>query len=402
MSSWKRWIKSFLDLEQPMTTINRWLNAIYCVVLIAFVVAIGPSLKGTLLLCALLFLRFDNQRRLQQDDAPNYLSYALLLLEFTLLTLLSYGAEIAWSSILFNLYTAAVMLNYPALIAFPFVYLGYSVYLLFFEPQTLTLNGYLFAILNFSVLLPALYGVRILISQRQHILALNRRIQSQAEVNIEMSKLRERNRLAEAMHDTIGHTLTSSIVSLEGVALLLEKRPEEAVMLLDSVRGQLQVALGDVRQTVRSLQTDTLADGITLQESLLRLVDRVRKQTSIKIALQMQLTEALLPIQAYVLYAVVREAITNALKHGQATQIGITLEESRQERVSLTIADNGNGTKSIEPGFGLTHLEQKVQALGGTFSIAADAQAGFCIQVALPLTVDILMKAHNRPAGRTL
>lgn len=99
-------------------------------------------------------------------------------------------------------------------------------------------------------------------------------------------------------------------------------------------------------------------------------------------------------------YAIAREAITNALKHSHATQIGIKLEESRQERVSLTIADNGNGTKSVEPGFGLTHLAQKVQALGGTFSIAADEQAGFCLQVALPLAVDILMKSRNRPAAR--
>ena len=53
--------------------------------------------------------------------------------------------------------------------------------------------------------------------------------------------------------------------------------------MLDSVRAQLQVALGDVRQTVRSLQTDTLADGSTLQESLFRLVDRVRNKHPLKL-----------------------------------------------------------------------------------------------------------------------
>ncbi len=132
----------------------------------------------------------------------------------------------------------------------------------------------------------ALFGVRTLIRQRQHILKLNQRIQSQAELSTEMTKLKERNRLAEAMHDTIGHTLTASIVSLEGVSLLWKKRPTEAIALLESVREQLQAGFGDIRQTVRALKTDTLADCVNLKDSLIQLVERVKRQTSVKIELQ--------------------------------------------------------------------------------------------------------------------
>ncbi|MCX6048437.1 MAG: sensor histidine kinase [Chloroflexi bacterium] len=393
-----RWPKLFITTGQPIEIINRWLNVFYCLVLVVLAVKIGISLRVIALSLALLLLHFGSQQSRGQGVQRQALTYFTLLLEFILLLVLAYGAQGEWVGTIFLLYTASVMLNYPAVVALPFIYTGYFLYLLFLNKQAMDFNAYVFNLINFSLTPLSLLGVRTLIVQRQRILDLNQRLQSQAELSAEMSKLRERNSLAEAMHDTIGHTLTASIVSLEGVALLLETRPEEAAALLESVREQLQAGLGDIRQTVRSLKTDTLGEHGALQESLRQLVARVNRQTAVDIELHFQMAVDLLPIQEYVLYTLTREAITNALKHSQATHIQITLAEVAQKNcIALTVEDNGQGANSFQAGFGLTHLEQKVQALGGRLSIETQAQAGFRLQALLPLALDVLIKPLKDP-----
>lgn len=92
----------------------------------------------------------------------------------------------------------------------------------------------------------------------------------------------------------------------------------------------------------------------------MQLSERLRRQTSVAIELQYLITVDLLPIQEYVLYSLVREGITNTLKHSQASQIRIAFTETAQESIPLTIIDNGNDTSCFKPRFGLTHLRHKL------------------------------------------
>lgn len=373
-----------------MATINLWLNASYCFVLMGLWLRTGLALKGLLLSTIALLLHLSHRSLLRLNAKAKYLDYALLLVEFVVLSLLSYSTEGESKSTIFLVYTAHAVLNYPAFIAFPLVYTGYLIYMLLLDPEALAFNEYLLRLVNFSVTPLALLGVRLLIRQRQYILELNQRLRSQAQLTAEMIKLKARNELAEAMHDTLGHTLTASIVSLEGVALLWQKRPAEAIALLNSVREQLRAGLGDIRKTVRNLKTDTLAEHATLKDSLIQMVERVNRQTLIDIKLHYEIEETLLPIQDYVLYSVVQESITNVLKHGQANHLWITAQADKT-LVTLTVLDDGEGASMFEPGFGLNHLSRKVEALGGTFSIDTQIQTGFKVQVRMPLAVDCLL-----------
>ena len=379
---------SLFSMGCPAATINLWLNVSYCVVLLGTSLKAGLAPKAVLLSIVVLLLHFSHQKLPRVGMRSKYLDYALLLIEFIVLSVLSYSIEGESKSTIFLVYTANVILNYPALVAFPWVYTGYTFYLFVLDPQVLDFNRYILTLINFSVTPLSLLGIRLLVRQRQSILDLNQQLQSQAQLTAEMIKLKERNKLAEAMHDTLGHTLTASIVSLEGVTLLWEKRPNEAIALLNSVREQLQSGLGDIRKTVRDLKTETLAEHAVLKDSLIQMVKRVSRQTSIEINLRYQIEETLLPIQDYVLYSIVRESITNALKHGQANSIWITLAQMDKSYITLAITDDGEGTNTFEPGFGLNHLIQKVEALGGTFLINTQAQAGFSIQAWMPLALE--------------
>jgi len=396
----KSWLKSFIALEQPIATVNRWLNIIYAVVLLVFVAQIGLSVKVVVLASAVVLLHLGKQRATKLRTRLPYSAYLLQLLEFAFLIGLSMGATVDQSSTIFQIYTVDIILNSSAYFALPFLSIGYWLYLWLIAQRPFTVDGYLLSLFNFSIVPLSVMGVRLLIEQRQRILDLNQRLQSQADLMVEMSKLRERNSLAEALHDTLGHTLTSAIVSLEGATLLLAKRPAEAVALLDTTREQLQTSLSDIRQTVHTLKTDVLADHTTLQVSLQQLVERVERQTAVAIDLQDQLTVDLLPIQEYVLYVIVREGITNALKHGRATHIQITLAEMADNCITLTITDNGVGASALAPGFGVTHLEQKVQALGGLLTSATQEPAGFRLHVVLPLALDVAVQPRRQAQGK--
>lgn len=392
-----------VSTDAATDAINRWLTLLYGLTVLALTLRVGPSVPVVGMALALLLVHLGAQRLSRRETPARYLAYAALLIEFGLLLGLNRGGASELSGTVFLIYTAVVMLNYPAWLAFPLVLSGYLTYLVLIERRPLSAGAYLPSLMNFALLPLALFGIRLLIAQRQRILELNRRLQSQAELAAEMTKLRERNRLAEAMHDTVGHTLTAAIVSLEGVALLLEKRPAEAVGLLDSVREQLQTGLGDLRQTVRSLRTDALAEQGALRESLIQLVERVRKQTPISIELHYQVESELLPIQEYVLYTTVQEGITNALKHSGANVVQVRIEETAQHSVALVIADNGKGAEILEPGFGLSHLKQRVTALGGVFSTDTQEGGGFRLSVLLPLALDGPREPLGQPtvqAGR--
>jgi signal transduction histidine kinase len=71
-----------------------------------------------------------------------------------------------------------------------------------------------------------------------------------------------------------------------------------------------------------------------------------------------------------------------------------------QRSVALAIADNGEGAKLLEPGFGLSHLEQKVTALGGVFLIDTREGAGLRLSVLMPLALDGAREPLGQPAPK--
>lgn len=123
-----------------MATINLWLNASYCFVLMGLWLRTGLALKGLLLSTIALLLHLSHRSLLRLNAKAKYLDYALLLVEFVVLSLLSYSTEGESKSTIFLVYTAHAVLNYPAFIAFPLVYTGYLIYMLLLDPEALALS----------------------------------------------------------------------------------------------------------------------------------------------------------------------------------------------------------------------------------------------------------------------
>jgi signal transduction histidine kinase len=206
----------------------------------------------------------------------------------------------------------------------------------------------------------------------------------------ELSTVRERNRIAREIHDTLGHALTLLSVQLE-TATQLEARGDPRLheeLLL--ARQVAKACLTDVRHSVEALRPDD-ASKDSLEEQLRKLVaacEATSPETRITLDLE-EATHPLHPNLCLTLYRCAQEALTNIRKHAHATRVLLRLSTS-EEQVELTVLDNGQGSEPIHeqraPGFGLRGMRERVALLDGRLWAGPEPGHGWRVEVVLPLT----------------
>ncbi|MET9629684.1 histidine kinase [Lentzea sp. NPDC006480] len=182
----------------------------------------------------------------------------------------------------------------------------------------------------------------------------NRALSLAQEEIASLARTEERNRLARDLHDILGHSLTT-ITLKTGVArrLLESSEPERALAEIREVENLTRQALSDVRTTVSGYREVSLSAEVVGARAALRAggieadlphaVDNVRPE--------------LQGVFGYVL----REGITNVLRHAAATRCSVRLGDTW-----LEVRDDGRGAGVGEPGTGLTGLAERLAPLGGT------------------------------------
>ncbi|MGF9905661.1 sensor histidine kinase [Brevibacillus porteri] len=206
-----------------------------------------------------------------------------------------------------------------------------------------------------------------------------------ASVNtLRAAVLEERTRIARDVHDALGHSLTSLIVQLNALKYMLQGGPSDAQ---EAVRDMLSVSkqsLDDIRSSVHTLAADKSSLGIT---PLRILLSRAQQHTDIKMQLISPNPDIPLSQQMTItLYRILQEAITNSIRHSDATEIFITIE-NKQSYLFLAIWDNGNITKhhQIKLGSGLTGIVEQTKQLNGDLSYSIREPHGFQIDISFPL-----------------
>lgn len=210
----------------------------------------------------------------------------------------------------------------------------------------------------------------------------------------ELSVMRERNRIAREIHDTLGHSLTLLAVQLE-TATQLEARGDPR--LREELREARQVAkacLTEVRHSVEALRPDE-ATADSLQEQMRRLV-AASEATSPETRITLDLEEATYPLNPdlrLALYRCTQEALTNIRKHAHATKVLVRLSTSGEQggQVELTVLDNGQGSapeyEHQRSGFGLLGMRERVALLDGTLRAGPEPQHGWRVEVVIPLKI---------------
>lgn len=216
---------------------------------------------------------------------------------------------------------------------------------------------------------------------RKQVEAANEQLREQAKQMEELATTRERNRLAREIHDGVGHYLTVVKTQLDAAAALLPAEPgraREAVTKAARLAGE---ALDDVRRSVGTLRTDSgrppLADAIKA----------LTHDAGVSVTVRVEGTARLLPSGIeHALFRSAQEGLTNVCKHAAASAAEIALDFRANDRVKLTIVDNGRGANGVGPsgGFGLRGIRERVELLGGKIAAANRDEGGFTLTVEVP------------------
>lgn len=217
--------------------------------------------------------------------------------------------------------------------------------------------------------------------QEEH-LALAARARDLAErqdLEVSCAVLDERARIAREVHDNVGHLLTRSVLQVEAAGVVHGGDPAVAADLA-AIGATLHEALGTVRTSVHDLH-ETAFDPRTSLEQILG------EFPTLACSLAYEATALPRPV-ALAAAAIVREALSNAAVHGRADRARVSVAEF-PGFYQLVVEDNGRGAaEGAGRGLGLTSMEERVGALGGTFSGTALAppRTGFRIFATFPKT----------------
>ncbi len=221
----------------------------------------------------------------------------------------------------------------------------------------------------------ALMGAAIalgeLVLARRRIAALTaRQIDWEAE-----RRVHEHNReLSRELHDSIGHALTVAAIQANVARQEATRRPEATVDALGHVTRALSTALEELRATVRGLRALPPPSPGDV-EALLKTVRAAGFQVRADLGAELEPAA----------YALVREAVTNVLRHSNGTRVDITVRESGDELLVL-VDDDGtpnSATTSSSAGAGLAGLRERAAALGGRFEAGPNGP-GWRVSATLP------------------
>lgn len=214
----------------------------------------------------------------------------------------------------------------------------------------------------------------------------NKKMREYAMTIASMTEIKERNRLAREIHDTLGHALTGIIAGLDASIVTMDYAPEATKAQLAKIRAAAQHGIKDVRRSMHMLRPEDL-EQLPIREAVGKIVREFGETSGVKIQLQFDdFPENLRDDQADVLYRIVQEALTNASRHGHASEVKIFMVHD-ENYLKILIRDNGTGCEHIKKGFGLHHMSERVGMLGGKMKYWSDK--GFVLNVELPLNCSV-------------
>ncbi len=210
---------------------------------------------------------------------------------------------------------------------------------------------------------------------RQIGLRGRRRVELERRQRAELAIAEDRNRVARDVHDILGHSLTVITVKTELAQRLIDLDPGRAKVEMADVERLAREALAGVRETVGGLREVSLSGELANARTVLHAA-----------AIDADLPEAFplrdeLPSERGTVFGwVLREAITNIVRHSAATHCAVRVSSS-----CLEVIDNGTGLGAdAEFGSGLEGLRERVRAAGGTLTLSATRGGGLRVTAAFP------------------
>jgi signal transduction histidine kinase len=221
---------------------------------------------------------------------------------------------------------------------------------------------------------------------------------SQAAVAIELAEhrrdsdrlmmLEDRDRIARDLHDLVIQRLFATGMQLESAIRFIGDRPDDARQRVHGAVDDLDLTIKEIRSTIYALQSPVGA-ATTVRGRILEVVDAATEQLGWSPGLRLGgLIDTNVPADvADHMIAVLREALSNVVRHAKATHasVDVHIAHGQPEDLVVTVRDNGIGLAAVGRRSGLANLVERAQLLGGTCTVLGPADGGTEIAWRVPL-----------------
>lgn len=208
----------------------------------------------------------------------------------------------------------------------------------------------------------------------------NKDLMEKQDYEIHLATLRERNRIAREIHDNVGHMLSRSILQVGALGTIHKEEPLHGQLV--SINDTLNHAMNNIRESVHDLHDDSIDLRQSIEDATSEMKERYQLHIDYDISNTMERNIK------YCFITTVKEAMSNVVKHSNATKIDIILRE-HPKFYQLSIEDNGTNISnevkkrikeeqegaanvSGSAGIGISNMRERVESLGGTFRIQVD------------------------------
>lgn len=266
----------------------------------------------------------------------------------------------------------------------------------YFEVYTSTTRGLLQVGINFLDIINLLFFILFLMiyianevqeneRMTQELIMVhqvNHELENYAAVSEKIAEDKERKRLAREIHDTLGHALTGIAAGVDACIAMIDINPEATKKQLMVISKVVRQGIVDVRNSLNKLRPGALEQH-GFKGAIENMIEEFTSVSDLTITLDYRLDKVDFEnTKEDILFRVIQESVTNAVRHGDATHIDISLY-IEDNSLYLKIQDNGQGCEEIHYGFGLIQMKERLGMING--KVAYDGHHGFLTIVTIPL-----------------
>ncbi len=213
------------------------------------------------------------------------------------------------------------------------------------------------------------------------------RLEREKEEGTRRAAAEEKARIARELHDVIAHSVSVMVVQAAAAGDVFEKQPERAREALSSIEESGRSALTELRRLLGIVRSDEHSSrepqpGLAALEELVEQIRATGLEVELKREGELGELPAGVDLSAY---RIVQEALTNTLKHAQATRARVRLGRSKEE-LTIEVADDGAGpVEESTNGHGLIGMQERVALLAGVLEAGPGESGGFVVKARFPL-----------------
>ncbi len=238
----------------------------------------------------------------------------------------------------------------------------------------------LFFIVSYSF---SLHAYKALYIEKTKVERLNKKLEQLSKEIEKLTITKERSRVAQEIHDYLGHNLSALNMNLDVAGKIVDKYPEKTEEIINKCQRLTKESMEGLREAVYALKEEDYS--FNLKYSIEELIGNFSNTGSVNIIFNYnKKVDELLLNYKNTIYSIIREGLTNSIRHGQADEICIDTDID-DGFVNIILRDNGIGCSEIIKGNGLKGIEDRILSIDGRVDYITDVNEGFEIRANIPI-----------------